>query len=676
MNRILLTLIRECLHSNTIFHRILLTYSLILVVLGGQLPGVYYLLTLVLGSIAFFIWFGNYSRWNHSQEYLSTLPGYNQYVDKAKWLGGILLTLPFYGITLFSAIRQLNGNHGMYETISQFTTKSLLFLALYFIVYRLISGKRPKIKSTVFLRNIRYVFGALTLIPIAILVMAYAKNLSFYDSIQSIENPQRLIPARAENPKDYTCENPDKLLINLFVTENYSDQQVTYSNHKIIDYPQDGLFELNLGEFPEAPARFRKIFLESDGKKVQISNLNDHLKDENAYPSHSNNYTFESKRITDVRLWSNDRQTDFVDPWYRRLFAVNPISIRQYHTIEAHFIPYNSLEDELIRVPLTRNYGLNPTGFLQSRYNTKMRNKISPITEQRPQVIVHKPTGQSRRARKVWTRGPANLLTSLPLFYLLVLIALFLGFFFVQFKPIGLFVHTLLILALFTGIDFGLMKNRMETSLNQNQLPVIRITAAIDLNQTIFWREYTAKQLQKSLPKLTKEPYGFIHSHLFITRLMLWNQPNPLLGSVQGERQYNFFYQNNHSPDLYARFLEQSVIVNLGKLISEPGIYLPFEGQFPLLKLEEHELMNMKIIQETPGSLNNKKYSHFKEVRQWSKERKREFFNRNPRLFAYAVMDKINRMTRISDIKGEDFQIPLTVIPLTVEEQWALVLGK
>lgn len=662
MNRTFLTILRECLQTNALLQKGLLAYSLLLIVLGAQLPLNFYLYTTLAVTPLLIFWFMTYSRWNHSAEFLSTLPDFNRYKKNARITGGVLISLPFYVINGLSMLRDLTGYRGQYESVGAFTIKAIVFMTIYLIAFRIIAGKTVKTPANLFFRKVRMIFALAVILFTSFLGYAFYKNLGFYESIPLITNPQRLVPSTFKDKESYECANPDQLLINVYVTQYDDPQKVSYISHKILQWEPGRSFELSLGELPNATKRFEKIILQIVDNKIKLHDANI-TKKSKRFGRDLQTTPLQVHKLSSISYKTDFGEESFKDPWYRRLFSVLNFSIKREETIECEFIPFASSTDTLIKAVIAPN---SKQPEIYDEHLDYFMDTASQIDHHEYKKFSVRKNGYELEKR--------NFIPILPFFYLLVGHLLISGFILYKFNNLGQLLHTLYVLWLMIFIDFSLTEDKLRTLASSQGNHFIMVTAATDLNTTIHFRDYAAAHLKEICnqqdPQLIKPAF----LNIYVNWLMLINKPNPLMESYfDGINLYDTNLDGKYNLSMTNLFWDPTF--HIGKQITQNMFFCRCSWNVNTrIHLLPHSHFNMELLETVEKMRSSEFKERLESFKKKTKEEKRQMLKADPVFCTYMLHEK----TRLHTLLKQKEKLPTDLfhgfIPISPEEQWKALL--
>lgn len=646
-------ILRECLYSNKVLQKTLFTYSAVLALLGCHLPQPFH--TFVMTSVTVFlvIWFICYCRVNKSQEFLKTLPAYNRYRLWARVGGAIVISFPFYAISLLSYFGRI-GVQGRYENPLWFTLKSIGIMGAYLLVYKMIIGKNYASPMPSFSRRIKALAVLSTILLISILYYAMRANSRFYESVDSIKHPTYLAPESFTSADNYKCKNTDKVVLNLHL-ENY-DNTFSYAGSLIYSQNELQRKKLLLSEFADSPEWFGSMFLSFDQHNVSIGSI---LMEEKV---NERSLKFNFEHTSSLYYQPTKEHYSATDPWYRRLFSCHPNSILRHRRIWLKIIPYNSSE-KLKTLPVDyRSYFRSAGGD----YLSTVHRKIDmPYTY-----------GISNYGF-VLKKDKRNYILSFKMLYLTMSLILLLGFWSCRFEYGKSFVHLLFTFSFFAFLDYQLVTQRLDfiNKMGKNETAVF---AAVDLNNSIFFREYAARRLKLCIEADRPNDTQVFNSYK-LAWLMLVNKENRVLdvAIVNGARR-NFFFDtydtdNDGVEDLFLEAVQSSPSLNYGKLIDKKGIYLVSRGHLFFL---EPDLFSMTDLQKC-SKLEAKGIQAVAELRKKAKEDVVKYLKKNPGILAYILHIQFanNYSLKIVElIKGAGY-VPKLDEVITVSKEFQLKLA-
>ncbi len=578
MRNNLLPFIRECLQSNELLYKIILSYSFILVLIGGQLPALFYFITMILATLGLGYWFVTYSKWNNSQEFLETLPDYNKSVKKARIIAAILITFSFYMITLFSYLRQVMTEQSKVEPMLFFTIKCLVVLFIYLVIYRIFHGRGIKRPSNTMFRNLRLLMLLICILIVVFIFYSYRLNDGFFTPVELIDNPTKMVPNSFD--KDYIAKNPDKLLINAYVSEYGDIEKVSYTSHKIIDYPKSNDFSMVLSELPQSPARFDNIIISLAEDSFITSNLNKVDAEHSSWTSESK---FNRSGITLLHISTPWNELSIKDPWYRRMFHISESSIQRDTFVRVEIIAYNSSEG-LKSAPISSRYSREwyDANFyylrhtkeklekIENKYNRSTLRNYRKYDAHNEKYIVYNNYTKDWRSFSQPGRNYCNQFKLLYTLFTILLTCGFIGFNFVNYR---MFIHLLFVLGVFIFIDKSLNEDRFKTINDDNSEIAFKCMAAADLNNSIYFRESAADKLKVIYEELSNSQNKITLPHYRNSWLMLVNKRNLCLDINISDTQFFYDKKKRGNPDLHLGILENTPLFNLGKILVGDGYY-------------------------------------------------------------------------------------------------------
>lgn len=649
-------ILRECLYSNKVLQKTLFTYSAVLVLLGCHLPQPFH--TFVMTSVTVFIviWFICYCRVNKSREFLKTLPAYKRYQFWAKIVGVGLISFPFYAISLLSYFSRI-GVQGRYEPPVSFTLKSIGILGLYLLVYKIILGKNYTIPTTSFFRRIKVLVVSIIILIISVLYYAMRANDGFYESISSIKNPTYLAPESFMNANNYKCKNADKVVLNIQL-ENY-DNKWSYVGSRIYDKNELQRKKLLLSEFADSPEWFSSMLLSFDENKISIGSM----LMENTAIGRSSEFNFTNAVSFSYQM--DKEHYSATDPWYRRLFSCHSNSILRHRRIWLRIIPYNSSE-KLKSLPV--GYGLHFRNAGKD-YLSVVHHKIDDIPNH---YGIYNYGYVLRKAKPSY-------ISIFKMLYLAMSLILLLGFWSCRFEYGKSFIHLVFTFSFFAFLDYQLVIQRFEVINKMGKNEVEAVFAAVDLNNSIFFREYAARKL-KTCIEADRPNDNQIFESQKLAWLLLLNKENKVLNvrTVFGHKRKLFFdtydTDNDGVEDLFLEAVHTSPSLNYGKLIDKKGIYLVSRRGH--LFFIEPGLFSMTDLQrvskpETKGT------QAVAELQKKGKEQIVNYLEKNPVILAYILHIQFanDYSSEIVDlIRGSGYAPKLDEV-ITVSKEFQLKLA-
>lgn len=375
----------------------------------------------------------------------------------------------------------------------------------------------------------------------------------------------------------------------------------------------------------------------------------------------------------------------FQDPWFRRLFSVLDYSINREEKIELEFIPFNSQTDQLVETAIEKrayNYGFYD---INQDYAKELAHTLDPIevtkvphNEVRVAVRDGKEVPYTLNTQQeILHLNKRNYLRHYPILYLLLGSTLLCGFILFNFSNYALFLHTLYVLILLIGGDFLLTQNKLNAIDQPVQNHFIRTTAGVDLNHTIYFRDYAAAQLKEITNHLDPKTIKRTIPHLYVSHLMLLNKPSMVLDvkkhwpyalyDTNGDGEYNLYIQKEAPPEAFY----------LAKQTNPETFYVTYNTRLTdRIQFLPHTHFNMPLFESVHYKSSYELEQRREQFEKLDQAGKRVMLEADPKLFTYLILKK--PVTEITEFLKQKEKLPTDLfhgfIPITPEEQWDLLL--
>jgi len=498
--------LKDTVKSNRTLTQWLMLYSLILMILGGQLPVVIVVSFSIISSIALFYYMARYTKLNKSYEHRKTSPIKESIYKKADIVGFTIMTLPFYGVSLLSIIRKSSDSGGAADSMLRFFINCFLILILYSFSYLWAVGKESKVTYTAPLIKLSRLVALIICLAITGgTYYAVNKASSFYFENPELKDMTVSIPAALldkDRITDHITPDWNKLLI--IVTNLGRDGKVNFLDQKVLNKEQAKKYTINFSEFKDAPENFAKIIAEFDGTRISLNNYGK-LKTPNIFQRRNS--------AKDVGTWQKlkkilEGQSTYCflsspileetakDPWCKRLFSLQKNSLNLYQNTLFIAIPFTEGEP-FAKMKVSnlwdkvRTY--NHLYYASQRYFRKTLESTSEYSKSRD-VTGGGYSGYLRVVQQKFLRPLAGLYVSLIILLLLLC-------FVVRFKPVWMSTVGIAVVCGLIWCDNSLLTAKLNNIMNGENHPFIRAFSTIDLHNTLIFRNKAEEVLKEYLER-------------------------------------------------------------------------------------------------------------------------------------------------------------------------------